>query len=122
MKKVFLLIVSLFLFIVTGCDGKIESPALTYSNYSENHRAYDLLELGFVYEEEVANPYDSSEISMDAIITFNNKTISVPMFYYESYERSLNNDVEKLSPTNNNGWRLRYTPLEAGEYHIVAEV
>ena len=120
MKKIFILLFMIFTLFLTGCDGgKVD---LNYSNYTKDFKAYEMLELGFKYDKEVSNPYDSSCISMDAVISFNNKSVTVPMFYYESYERSLVEDVEKLSPTNINGWRLRYTPLESGTYTFKVKV
>ena len=121
MKKIFIYILFVSIFVLTGCD-RNTVVVLNYSNYSELHKAFEVLELGFEYDKEINNPYNSSEITMDAIITFNDKTVSVPLFYYESFERTLDNDVEKLNPTNNDGWRLRYTPLETGTYDIRVKV
>ena len=82
MKKIFLFILFFVSFTLISCDSS-KQINLNYSNYTNPHQAYEVLELGFNYEKEVTNPYNSEEIAMDAVISFNNKTVSVPLFYYE---------------------------------------
>jgi hypothetical protein len=64
-----------------------------------------------------ANPFDPAQIRLDATFTLpSTRTVTVPAFWYQGYQRSLSagNEVDTL--TGSAGWRLRFTPPETGAY------
>lgn len=90
------------------------------------------------------NPFDSSQVSLDArIVGPSGKPVSIPGFYYRPYRRSMGKaelavaysstealargetsktrkfeNAELLTPTAEPTWRVRFTPQEAGLHRI----
>jgi hypothetical protein len=63
------------------------------------------------------NPFDSSDIAIDAAVTLPNaKVIVVPGFYYRDFERKLDGAREVLTPRGEPSWRVRFAPTTPGEY------
>ena len=63
----------------------------------------------------VGNPFDPDSIRLDAAFTFpSGRTLVVPAFWYQGYQRSLSGGNEQDVPTGTGGWRLRFTPPESG--------
>ena len=101
--------------VITGCAQS--DTVLLYDSAKNGIKAYEMLSLGFSSENPPVNPYDSSEIAMDALIERpDGVTDIVPMFWYQDYERSLRYDVEKLTPKGEAYWAVRYTPKQSGTY------
>lgn len=85
---------------------------------SATPHAFEQLELEFEISKPVANPCNPNEISVDAVLTPPSGIVArVPCFYYQPYRRELTeNQIEVLTPSGRAGWRLRYTPVESGNY------
>jgi hypothetical protein len=66
-----------------------------------------------------ANPFDPDSIRLDATFTLpSGRTTTVPAFWYQGYQRSLPGGYESDAPSDAAGWRLRFTPPEAGAYSL----
>ena len=67
----------------------------------------------------VANPFDPDRIRLDATFSLpSGRTMVVPAFWYQDYQRSLSGGYEQDVPTGPGGWRLRFTPPETGNYSL----
>jgi hypothetical protein len=65
------------------------------------------------------NPFDPDIIRLDATFTLpSGRTMVVPAFWYQAYERLLQNGSEYDTPIGSAEWRLRFTPPEAGNYSL----
>jgi hypothetical protein len=77
------------------------------------------LEFGITNVPTVSNPFDPDIIRLDAILTFpSGKTVTVPAFWCQNYQRSLSGGYEQDTPIGSPGWRLRFTPPESGSYSL----
>jgi hypothetical protein len=77
------------------------------------------LEFNITHVPAVTNPFDPAAIALDA--TFNlpsGRSMVVPAFWYQAYQRSLSGGYEVDTPVDPAGWRLRFTPPESGNYSI----
>lgn len=69
------------------------------------------------------NVFDPDGIRLDAVFTLPSaRSIAVPGFWYQGYERSLSGGTERLTPSGAPGWRVRFTPPEPGDYSLVVSV
>ena len=101
---------------------KGRSAKTVYNSAESGLRAYETLELGVELPKTYKNPYDSAAVEVNAVIKHDGGEETVPMFWYEDYERSLVGGVEKLTETGRAFWMLRYVPKSAGEYRISVSV
>ena len=70
-----------------------------------------------------ANPFDPDVIRLDARFTLpSGGATTVPAFWYQGYQRSLSGGYESDVQAGAPGWRLRFTPPEAGSYTISLSV
>jgi hypothetical protein len=77
------------------------------------------LELSISNVPAAANPFDPDVIKLDARFTLpSGETTAVPAFWYQGYQRSLSGGNESDVPAGPPGWRLRFTPPEAGSYTL----
>ncbi len=77
------------------------------------------LEFGVTNVPQASNPFDPDVIRLDATFTLpSGKTVVVPAFWYQNYQRSLVNGYEQDTPVGLPGWRLRFTPPESGNYSL----
>ncbi|MFA4943736.1 MAG: DUF5060 domain-containing protein [Lentisphaeria bacterium] len=95
--------------LLHGFEWKTPAPFLT-------HRP---LELAFELAGFTGNPFDPDEVTVDAEITGpDGQSFRRPAFFSQDYERRQDAaQREVLSPRGRAGWRLRFTPLQAGAYH-----
>lgn len=74
-------------------------------------------------DSQVLNPYDTQQIMVDVVLTApSGAELVVPAFWYEGFERSREGGREVLTPTTTREWRVRFTPIEAGEYRSMVQV
>lgn len=79
----------------------------------------------FLLEEtpEIGNPFDPDSIAVDVVFTPpSGKTLTLPGFWYQDYTRAEVDGVERLTAKGAPGWRVRFTPVEAGAHTYVARV
>ena len=80
-------------------------------------RLWQRLEFSINNAPPAANPFDPDLIRLDATFTLpSGKTMAVPAFWYQAYQRALVSGYEYLTPTGAPEWRLRFTPPEPGNY------
>lgn len=66
-----------------------------------------------------ANNFDPDVIRLDAsFISPSGATSAVPAFWYQDFTHTLVAGAEVLTASGAPGWRLRFTPTEAGEYRV----
>lgn len=79
--------------------------------------ACERLELAVRLQAEYSNPFDPDDVALDAhFVPPSGKTHVVPGFLWHGFERKRVGGSERLSPTGEYGWRIRYCPTEAGQY------
>src|SRR5215468_9724993 len=56
-----------------------------------------------------ANPFDTGVIRLDATFTLpSGRTMVVPAFWYQGYQRGLSGGYEYVTPSGSPEWRLRF--------------
>jgi hypothetical protein len=69
------------------------------------------------------NPFDPDSLRLDATFTLpSGRTMAVPGFWYQGYQRSVSGGNEVDTPVGTAGWRLRFTPPEVGAYSLALSV
>lgn len=77
---------------------------------------YRTLELQLVTDAVVANPFDPAQIDLQVRFTSpTRKSWLVPAFWYQAFDA-------RLQPAGAPGWRVRFTPTEAGPWRAQAEL
>ncbi|MBM4149397.1 MAG: DUF5060 domain-containing protein [Lentisphaerae bacterium] len=82
---------------------------------------YEKFEAAFEIPDRYANPFDPSQVSVEAQITApGGRRHSIAAFYSQDYYRDMEGGREELLPEGRPCWRFRYAPLAAGrhEYRI----
>ena len=65
------------------------------------------------------HPFDPALIRLDATFTLpSGRTMTVPAFWFQDYQRGLSGEYEYLTPLGAPGWRLRFMPPEQGDYSV----
>ena len=78
---------------------------------------YSLFELTFEADVTEDIAFISQLICVDAVFTSpSGKKIIVPGFYYQDYDREVIGIQEKLIPEGSPKWKIRFSPIEKGEY------
>jgi len=81
------------------------------------------LEFSLTNMPAVSNPFDPDVIRVDATFTLpSSRTMTVPAFWYQAYQRALLSGYESLTPTGAPEWRVRFTPPESGNYLLALTV
>ncbi len=74
---------------------------------------YEKFELEVTLDAVFTNPYDPTDIKVDAQFEApSGSQISVPAFYYRDFDE----DTGQPVATDHFAWRVRFTPQEVGEY------
>ncbi len=77
------------------------------------------LEFRITNVPEATNPFDPNVISLDATFSLpSGRTIVVPAFWYQGYQRGLSGGYEYVIPAGPPEWRLRFAPQEPGSYSL----
>lgn len=72
---------------------------------------------------EASNPFDPDVMQIDATFTApSGRTFKVPAFWYQEYQRALQNGAETLSASGAPFWQIRFTPAEAGDHTVSVTV
>ncbi|HEY5914480.1 MAG TPA: DUF5060 domain-containing protein [Verrucomicrobiae bacterium] len=71
----------------------------------------------------VTNPFDPALIRVDGRFFLpSGRTLDVPAFWYQAYQRALLGGNETLTLSGAGEWRLRFTPPETGNYTVSVTV
>jgi hypothetical protein len=69
------------------------------------------------------NPFDPAQIRLDARFRLpSGRELDVPGFWHQDYRGRLADGREVLTPVGAPGWRVRFTPTEAGRYECEVAV
>ncbi len=83
-------------------------------------RQYGVVELVVELAATYDNPFDASDIALDARVTLpGGKVRSVPGFLYRPFDRKEEQSREVLLPSGEPSWRVRFAAPVAGEYTVV---
>src|SRR5690349_12979976 len=85
---------------------------------------YGLFETSLPVTAAVRNVFDPAQI--DVIVQFtapDGTQVSVPGFWMQSYKQTCTKDctVEVLSPDEQPGWRVRFTPTKPGAWRYIVQ-
>ena len=68
-----------------------------------------------------SNAYDPESVTLDLeAVAPSGKSLHVPGFYQQEFDRKIEGKGELLMPSGQGGWRFRWLPLEAGRHTLVA--
>jgi hypothetical protein len=86
-------------------------------------RAWQLAEFRVHDAPKARNNFDPETIRLDATITAPaGQTITVPAFWHQEFSRALDGGVEKLTPSGDAHWRIRFTPTVTGPHTLTLAV
>ncbi len=85
---------------------------------TEHPKAFSLYELAFELPGVSGNPFDPDSVTVDAVFRSpSGRESQLPGFYYQPFRRELDPaETEVVTPVGRGSWRIRYTPVEAGEH------
>lgn len=66
-----------------------------------------------------ADAFDPDEIAVDGeFVAPGGKSVKVPAFYFQDYTRETRDNSERLTPSGEPRWRLRFAPTVVGRYTL----
>jgi hypothetical protein len=81
------------------------------------------LEFSITNVPSATNPFDPDCIRLDAAFTLpSGKTMNVPGFWFQDYQRGMSGGYEVLSQRGLPEWRLRFTPPESDSYSMALTI
>jgi hypothetical protein len=99
-------------------------PAAELIALNPTHRVWAMSEFVVKDGPASANPFDPDVLALDALFTGpGGQTVRLPAFWYQPYTHELKDKKEEvLTAAGKGGWRVRFTPVEAGThgYRLVA--
>lgn len=99
-------------------------PALTFQVAGgQSPQQWRRLQFGIIGVPASTNPFDPDNITVDATIKFpSGKTLTVPGFWFQDYQRKRSGKTEQLTQIGLPAWRMRFTPSEPGKHTIKAAI
>lgn len=96
---------------------------LTLQPLTPKHHVWAMSEFTLSGMTATDNPYDPKSIAADVSFTGpSGHTLSRPAFWYQPFTRGLEgsggSETETLTIQGTAGWRVRWTPLEAGPHRV----
>ena len=81
---------------------------------------FSKLELSFVAGGTWDNPFDPSQVAIDALVNGpGGRQWTVPAFYYQDFQRLAMGRAEVLMPKGDPQWKVRFAPPVVGHYRYV---
>jgi hypothetical protein len=71
---------------------------------------YNVVDYTVKLDAEFENPFDPSDIALDATAVTSDGTMTVPGFYTQEFERSTTEGKETLKPAGEASWHVRISP------------
>ena len=103
-------------FLILLCALGYAQPKISNLTFPKTAQVFGLYELSFQLGS-YSNPYDPEDIDVYAeFVGPDGKSFKVNGFYYEGYDFQKQNDYEVASTTRDIGWRVRFTPNQAGNW------
>ncbi len=120
------LIISQFSYSQSGVRPPADYHAPSINLVSPNKTTlgqYEKLELTIDISAYFDNPFDPDEISVEARFKGpDDKSVTVPGFYYQEYQRTQEDNKEVLAKVMDAGWRIRFSPPLSGRYTYTVSV
>lgn len=89
------------------------------SSLSASVPRYGKAEFTINLQGTYANAFDPEEIAVDGeFLAPDGKRVTVPAFYFQDYTRQTTDNRERLTPSGNPQWRLRFAPTQVGRYSL----
>ena len=102
--------------ITLWCTFVYAQPTISDLAFTSSVNVFGLFEMSFQLGK-YDNPYDPDVIDVYAEFTApDSKTFKVNGFYYEGYTFQQKNDYEEAMASQDKGWRVRFTPNQAGKW------
>ena len=95
-----------------------------YRVSSEVVPRYGKFEISFDLDGSHENPFSPEEIDVRGhFLSPEGEQLEIPGFFYQGYERRLEEDRERLVPYGRSEWKIRFAPAETGRYsyHITVK-
>jgi hypothetical protein len=109
----------IFLSLAAGLSAQTQPQIIPLDVPQFWHRT----EFRIVNVPAATNPFDPDSIRVDAVFTLASaRTMSVPAFWYQAYQRSLSGGTESITAVGPPEWRLRFTPPEAGTWAMALTI
>ncbi len=99
--------------------GREEDPEISIYDFAApvSGSQYECHEISFKLNRTYENPFDPDEVDISAeFIGPTGKKQTVYGFWYQDYRRTPDGRLEELRPVGDPMWKVRYTPVETGEY------
>ncbi len=81
---------------------------------------YEKFEVSFDLSGTWSNPFDPDEVTVDGIFrTPNGRTVTMPGFYFQDYQRTFRDGREILTPISRPVWKIRFSPTMPGTYRYI---
>jgi hypothetical protein len=97
--------------------GKLAISKVTPSRQTVEQ--FSRLEFTVDWNATYENPFDSQMAALDAQVRWpSGKTVIVPGFLYQPFQRELTGGNEKLKPAGAPSWQVRITPVEVGKHTV----
>lgn len=103
----------------SGASAGETEGTLTIQPDVPNPEVFQRVELRVAGMPAAENPFDPEVIALDLVGTSpRGERVRVPGFYHREFERKLEGNQEKLTPSDDGGWRVRWLPVEAGRHEL----
>ena len=99
-------------------SGPVESTQIA-SLYAESSQVplYGKYEVSFRLTRPYQNPFDPDEVDVQGtFVSPSGRVLNVPAFFYQNYERRMENGQETLSAFGPKLWKIRFCPTEIGTH------
>ncbi len=99
------------------------APAILKVEAPETARKYKKYEINVDLLAEYKNPYDFDDINLSAEFTSpSGKKQKVDGFYFQQHRFFLSNKSEEIVPHGPPIWKIRFAPMETGNYNVAISV
>lgn len=97
-------------------------PPLRLVSATREVPCFEVLELRLLGVGAASDPFDPATVDAAVVFSAAGQTSRVPAFFAQDYERRRVDGRDWCYPTGAPGWKVRFAPLQPGEFTAVAEV
>jgi len=110
-------------FLIALCFPVFATKFTSVAFSPESPGLYQKFEIRFAVSRGYDNPFNPTEVQMDAVFTApSGAIVTVPAFWFQDFERRLDGEYEKLDVKAKAEWRVRFTATELGAYSFYLRV